>query len=89
MAHQTGQLKRKAGTEVEDMETLLSKDDMDKLKANFWRRHKINFGMLKEPADVLVSRIRRDLNSQVLPVHEVLRTKNQMASLTAKEKQKM
>ena len=48
-------LKRK-GEEACDMDTLLNKDDMDKLHNSFWARHKMKWHPTDEPSDYLVSK---------------------------------
>ena len=63
-------LKRK-GEEACDMDTLLNKDDMDKLRNSFWARHKMKWHPTDEPSDYLVSKCSKRMDNRVFSIDDM------------------
>ena len=69
-------MKRK-GADEQDLDTMLSQQELDSLDAKFFQRYKMTWPPEFAPGDLLVSRISKELSKRLLSVREVFKVRNQ------------
>ena len=79
---------KKKGKEDPDLDTLLPEAELTDLRDRFWERYKLNFGVLVEPSDYLVSRLHKEMAKRLLQVPPVFKTKSLTHQLRAERKRK-
>ncbi len=62
---------KKRSSEAVDMDQILDDDELAALRNQFWMRYKLKFPPHIEPADIVVSRLVREVRKRLLTVREV------------------
>jgi hypothetical protein len=77
---------RKKRVDSDDLDPLLAQGDLDTIQDRVWARYHQVWAPDQAPADVLVSRVVRELEKRLLSVRDVWKVRNQTVQLKAKEK---
>ena len=78
---------KSAGLESE-LDDMLSPQDLETRKVNFWQRHKMDVANEIYPADQLISRAAREMEKRMLLVYDVSVVRNLLYQLTTHKKKK-
>ena len=78
-------IKRK-GMDENDLDALLDQAVLDSMEDRHWARHKLSWPPEIAPADLLVSRITRELEKRLLSIKDVFKVKTQAQQLRASRK---
>jgi len=78
---------KSAGVESE-LDDMLSPQDLETRKTNFWQRHKMDVANEIYPADQLISRAAREMEKRMLLVYDVSVVRNLLYQLTTHKRKK-
>ena len=62
--------RKKRGIEDDDFDSLLPNSDLRDIRAKFYARYRLGFGVKTEPCDLLVSRISKELSRRLLQARD-------------------
>ena len=77
---------KRRGLDETDLDTLLAQPVLDDIAARHWARYKQTWPPELAPADLLVSRISREIDKRMLSIKEVLKVRTQAHQLRASRK---
>ena len=77
---------KRRGLDETDLDTLLAQPVLDDIAARHWARYKQTWPPELAPADLLVSRISREISKRMLSVKEVFKVRTQAHQLRASRK---
>ena len=79
--------RKKAREGIEDdLDKLLSQEDLDALYDNFWKRYKLVLPPARDPGGDMVSRVTRETDRFAFKVYDVLKAKSQVHQATSTRK---
>jgi hypothetical protein len=84
-AARTAELLKK-GIDETDLDSLLTQPELDTMENSFWTRYKQQFPAWVRPADLLISRLSRELSKRMLSVRDVWKTKTLSFQQTSSRK---
>lgn len=70
-----------------DLDKLLTDDDLAQQKQLFWARYKVSFSALTDAGDVLVSRLTKEIRRRSLSCFDVMKARSVASQATAKRKE--
>ena len=86
---QAADLKKK-GELHDDLDAMLPKDEMDDLEDRFWARYKLQFSAENTPADMLVSRLAKEISKRLFQVKNIWAVKTLVHQVrTSRKKRKI
>ena len=80
-------VKQKAGV-PEDFDELLPQPELDELEQAFWTRYHLRYAPEVEPADLLVSRLSKEMSKRLLTVRSVWQTRTMTHQLSTSRKRR-
>ena len=83
-----GVQKEKAAIGTAELDDMLSAQDLEKRKCNFWKRHKEDWANEVYPADALISRAAHEMEKRSLLVYDVAMVHNLLHQIITHKKKK-
>jgi len=79
---------KKKAAEPDDFDELLPQPELDELEGAFWSRYHVRYAPTVEPADLLVSRLSKELAKRLLTVRSVWQTRTMTHQLSTTRKRR-